>query len=113
MSPRYRASEQCRRAVLVPVPDAGAEQDDIPGAELARAGDAQVGAGSPDREGDLHEAVGVQRVVLVVPVVAGVREGGLPEVEDVPAGVHRQVRVFLHPGTLGHSGKKRPRSISC
>ena len=39
----------------------------------------------------LQEAVRVQRVDLVVAVRAGVGEGPVGEVEQVPAGVHREV----------------------
>jgi hypothetical protein len=80
------------------VPDAGPEQDDIPGTQLSPAGHAMMGARTADGEGDLHEAVRMQRVVFGVQVVARVGQRTLGEVEDVLTGIHRE--VVVHPGTI-------------
>src|SRR6266581_7528475 len=52
-----------------------------------------------DHECDLDEAVRVHRVRLVVVVVPGVGQRAVGEVEDVLAGVHREV-VFVVSNSL-------------
>jgi len=89
-------------AVVVSVPDAGAQQDDIPAGKLLPTGQRVVNALAAGRKNNLHEAVRVQRVALLVKVIAGVGERAVREVEQLPAGVHRQVghrRILpLRPG---------------
>src|SRR5580693_10507618 len=61
-------------AVVVSVPDAGAQQDDIPAGKLLPTGQRVVNALAAGRKNNLHEAVRVQRVALLVKVIAGVGE---------------------------------------
>jgi hypothetical protein len=77
-----------------------------------------VGGHTADGEGDLHEAVRVQRVPGLVQVQAGVDQRPLGEVQQVVTGVHRHVdvgHVLRHapditPGTAARHALK---SILC
>jgi hypothetical protein len=80
-------------AVVVTVPHPGAQQDGVARAQRLPAGQRHVRRLARDHEGDLHEAVRVHRVRLVVVVVPGVGQRAVVEVEDVPAGVHRELVV--------------------
>ncbi len=56
------------------MPHAWAEQDRVTGRQLLAAGQRLVHADAADDERDLHEAVRVQRLHPMVPVVPGVGE---------------------------------------
>ena len=82
-------------AVLVPVPDAGPEQEDVARPHLAPAGQGLVGGRAADGEGDLHEAVRVHRAVPLVQIAARVGQHA-PSVKWNRPWLVSYRRVFVH-----------------
>jgi hypothetical protein len=71
---------------VVAVPDAGAQEHDVAGAELLAAGQGPLDGLPPGDDGDLDEAVRVVLLQLLVDPGARIGENALGEVRPAPRG---------------------------